>query len=98
MAEKENIDKLTEQVTSLKSLVIAVLKKTHETSELIDSNFDVLNNRIDELKVKIDSLAKTTGNEFEGVGGKLDTIQHELKKIEKVSRYSEEFENLLKIS
>lgn len=98
MSENKNLEELKTQILDLKSLVITVLKKSFETSELIDSNFEVLNERINELYNKIDCFEKATGKDFTGVGNKLDTIHHELKKIEKVSRYSEEFENLLKIS
>lgn len=98
MSDSQNFEDLKNQISDLKSLVITVLKKSVETSELIDSNFEVLSERIDAIDEKIEGLVKHAGQEFSAVGGKLDTIHHELKKIEKVSRYSEEYQNLLKIS
>lgn len=86
-----NNEELMNKINNLTEVVIDILKKTKETSETIDSNFEILN-------TKIDLLSKDTDKQLDNVGGKLDNIQSELKKIEKVSRYSEEYHNLLKIS
>lgn len=55
-----------------------------------DSNFEILNQ-------KLDNLRDISTTEFKGVGEKLGEIKNELNKIQKVSNYSEEYENLLSI-
>ncbi len=98
MSENQHYQKLEEQVTSLRSLVLTVLKKTIETAHTLDSNFEVLKGRMEDLENQIERVAVSTGQDLTKVDGKLDDIHSELKKIEKVSRYTEEFENLLKIT
>ena len=98
MSEGQESQNLEQQVEGLKSLVLTVLKKTIQTSHTLDSNFEILKEQIADIEKKIDQLAADTGQDLTSVDGKLDDIHSELKKIEKVSRYTEEFENLLKIS
>lgn len=61
------------------------------------NSFKVVNGRINILDIKLGSLAKNSDKNFDDVKGKLEKIQKEIGKIDKVSRYSEEYENLLKV-
>ena len=98
MSDNQEGLNLEQQVKSLRSLVLTVLEKTIDTSHTLDRNFEVLKSQIADIEVKLDKLPIDTGQDLTSVDGKLDDIHSELKKIEKVSRYTEEFENLLKIS
>lgn len=98
MAENQEDFNSQLEFNSLKNLVLSLLDETIKTSKTLDSNFEILKDRLAKIEAKVDKLSNTTGEEFENVDGKLDNIQIELSKIEKVSRYTEGFEDLLNLS
>lgn len=88
MADKpdleQRVDILEGKIDALIGLMLSISKRQVEAGKSIDSNFTVLND-------KIDSLAKMSSKEF-------GDIKVELTKIQEVSGYSQEYENLLKVS
>lgn len=85
--------RLTALETKLDSLISNFLTHSQhsvKSFKTTDGNFEIIN-------AKVDELIKSSNAEFEGVGEKLGEIKHELVKIQKVSNYSEEYENLLNI-
>lgn len=66
-------------------------KHSVKSFKATDDNFEIINQKVDELIIN-------SNKEFIGVGEKLGEIKHELIKIQKVSNYSEEYENLLSIA
>lgn len=88
MAEKPDLEKRVDtlelKIDTLIELAVSISKAQAGAGESIDSNFNILND-------KIDALAKMANREF-------GDIKFELTKIQKVSGYSKEYENLLKVS
>ena len=83
-------DNLEAKLDSLISSFISHSQHTMKSFKATDENFEIINQKVDEL-------ISSSNNEFKGVGKKLVEIKHELNKIQKVSNYTEDFENLLKI-
>lgn len=81
---EQRVESLEEKIDALIGLVVSISKTQVATGKTIDSNFDILNQ-------KIDNLSKMSSKEF-------GNIKIELKKIQDVSGYSEEYENLLRVS
>ncbi|REG93009.1 hypothetical protein [Flavobacterium aquicola] len=82
---------LEEKIDTLTKIILGVNTKVIEATKKIDENFEILDNKIDALQSQLDGL------HIESKTGFAD-VKHELKKIQKVSNYSEEYENLLKIA
>lgn len=81
---------LEAKLDSLISSFISHSQHTMKSFKATDENFEIINQKVDELIL-------SSNSEFKGVGKKLGEIKNELNKIQKVSNYTEEFENLLKI-
>lgn len=82
---------LETKLDSLISSFISHSQHSIKSFRATDENFEIINQ-------KVDLLITSSNNEFQGVGKKLVEIKQELSKIQKVSNYTEEFENLLKIA
>ncbi len=102
---EKRIEALESQMNDVKPALVALHKILHEAIQKIDSNFELLDNRLEnmenrlgKIENRLGGLEKTSSEEFESVGGKLDQLHVEVQKIQKVSNYSEEYENLLRIS
>lgn len=85
-------------VGSLRETILTMSKHSVQSFNTIDQNFDIFNENFEGVNTKLDKLVKDAADGFETVGGQLDGLHEEVKKIQKVSNYSEEYENLLKIS
>ncbi|WP_188051724.1 hypothetical protein [Flavobacterium sp. GP15] len=86
--------RLTALESKLDSLISSFLTHSQhsvKSFKATDNNFEIINE-------KVDALINNSNDEFKGVGEKLGEIKHELIKIQKVSNYSEEYENLLSIA
>jgi hypothetical protein len=86
-------NRLTALESKLDSLISTFLTHSQhsvKSFKATDENFEIINQKVDEL-------ITNSNTEFKGVGEKLGEIKHELIKIQKVSNYSEEYENLLSI-
>lgn len=88
---KEKFNTLEEMVSKLRDVLLSAHRHTVDSFGKVDENFEVIN-------AKIDKLIASSEDGFEDVGGKIDKLQTEIKKIQKVSNYPEEYENLLRIS
>lgn len=88
----------SDQIETLRKVILDMNKSMISSFHTIDTNFSAIELKLELLEKKIDSLTDTSSKEFEMVGGKLTEVKDELMKIQKVSNYSEEFENLLKVS
>lgn len=89
--EKERFDELEAQLKLVKELILSSINHNIDSFKKADANFELLN-------AKIDELAKSANVQFGQVGGKLDGIQKEIEKIQKVSNYTDEYENLLRVT
>jgi DNA anti-recombination protein RmuC len=89
---------LESKIEAVTKVVLDLIKTLHEAVSKIDANFEILEKRLDTIEAKIDNLETASYSEFKNVGGKLDELHVEAKKIQKVSNYTEQYENLLKIS
>ena len=65
--------------------------------DAMDKKIDGVENRLHTLEKKVDELAKQSDVSFTSVDGKLDHLTAEVAKIDKVSGYAEEYQNLLDI-
>lgn len=88
---EDRLDALEEIVKNLRDTLMNAHKHTVASFKTVDENFEIVN-------TKIDTLVASSEKGFDDVGGKIDDLQVEVKKIQKVSNYPEEYENLLKIS
>jgi len=88
---EERISKLEQKLDAFFELFISHAKHSIETREVVDKNFDVLDKKIETIKQKISALHQDTSDGF-------GEVKEELVKIQKVSNYQEEYENLLKIA
>lgn len=87
---ESKVDSLTVALENLRRFTI----NAHSHSV---NSFKISEGKIDILNIKLESLAKDSNKNFDDVKGKLEEIQNEIGKIDEVSRYSEEYENLLKV-
>ena len=92
------VEDQADQTESLRKSLLNLHKIVEHGFKVIDTNFENVDKRIDALEKKVDALSEHSSNEFKAVGGKLNNIEAEVMKIQKVSNYNEEYENLLKIS
>ncbi|HVD99615.1 MAG TPA: hypothetical protein VNB90_15510 [Cytophagaceae bacterium] len=77
--------------------VINLNKTQVEAYKKIDDNFDSIDKRLATLEESISKLTEDSESSFTTVGKKIDELKYEVHKIQKVSNYSEEYENLMKI-
>jgi hypothetical protein len=90
--------RLEGKIEDIRTAIVQLTKKMATAFEIVDKNFESLESRINVIDGKIDQLAQNSSKEFESVGDKLTDLKNEVTKIQKVSNYSEEYANLLKIS
>lgn len=81
---EEKISDIEVALENLRKVVVSMHKHMFESFERIDQNFEI--------------LRKTATDGFHNVDGQLGEIKTEIQKIQKVSNYPEEYENLLKVS
>lgn len=109
LALSARLDKSESQHEELRKVVIGLSKNMADSFKIIDQNFEALVKRMDIVEHKIDKLAEHAAEQFGSVDGKineiggilsdkLDELKVEVIKIQKVSGYSEQYENLLSIS
>ncbi len=68
------------------------------SNRAIDANFEIVNVKLNKLDLKVDKLGKSSNTEFGKVGKQLKEIKTEVHKIQRVSGYSDMFENLKVVS
>lgn len=95
---EQRIEKLEVLVSDLRDYIITTHKHSIRSFNTIDENFEIIKEKVGEIDVKVDALAQTSDKGFSEVGVKIDGLQFEVKKIQRVSNYGEEYENLLRIS
>lgn len=91
-------ESLDTQFKDAVKLLLYVHDTQKESLDKADKNFETLESRLKLLEDKVDSLSNNSSAGFQDVGGKIQELKVEVMKIQKVSNYSEEYENLLKIS
>ena len=85
---QHDVRELKETVNALKSLFLMSDRHTIKSFKRIDDNFEVVKKDLEDLK-------RDSDKSFDEVGNKLDDLHTEVMKIQKVSNYSEEYENLI---
>lgn len=91
----ENVE---EQMQKMESKLDALIKSFLGFSNHAVDSFKTTDENFELLQQKVDALSNDASTEFDKVGEKLSELKVEVLKIQKVSNYSEEYENLLKIS
>ncbi len=94
----KRVEEESKKTEDLRRVVIGISKSMSDSFKIIDLNFEGLAKRMDVVEQKIDSLTDHAEAQFGSVGEKLDELKVEVIKIQKVSGYSEQYENLLSIS
>jgi archaellum component FlaC len=84
---EQRISDLDETLKSVTAILISFQKHSSESFNKIDENFEVIKN-----------VLNNHSTNFNEVGGKLNELKDEVIKIQKVSNYQKEYENLLKIA
>ena len=86
-----------ELLESIRKGLINLSKTQVEAYKKIDENFDSIDQRLSGLEESLSKLTEDSESSFNTVGKKIDELKHEVHKIQKVSNYTEEYENLMKI-
>lgn len=94
---EDRVSRLEEKLNALIKLFVSHMNDSNDSSKRIDNNFKLVESQITIVSSKIDKLSSKSTKRFDEVGNKLGEIKEELQKIEKVSNYPEEYQNLLKI-
>lgn len=82
---EKRVEAIEQNLRSLITILVNISTKLEETNQKIDANFDLLKN--------LDSKSEKG---FKVVNSNLEDVKSELQKIQTVSNYTEEFENLLR--
>lgn len=98
ISQQGQLGSLEGRIEDLKQVVIDINQQMLRSFKIVDQNFEALDKKIDTVDKKVDILISESNQGFEKVGGQLNELQEEVSKIQKVSNYSQEYENLLKIS
>ncbi len=85
-------------VEDIRKAVLDLNKELLEGFKIIDSNFEAIGKKLDAIEVKVNHLSDSSEKEFNSVDGKLSELKNEVIKIQKISGYTEQYENLLKIA
>lgn len=93
MEDKEHLDFLE----NVRKALVDLNKSYIETSKIIDDNFESIDKRLVVIEESVKNLNDNSQNSFNTVGKKIDELKQEVHKIQKVSNYTEEYENLMKI-
>jgi DNA anti-recombination protein RmuC len=96
MASAENFS-IEEKFDNLTKVVLDLSKKMHAGFGKVDENFESIGYRLELIDKRIELLLKDSNDGFSTVGEKIDQLKQEVHKIQKVSNYTEEYENLLRI-
>jgi predicted nucleic acid-binding Zn-ribbon protein len=96
--ENDKLKELETNIEAIRSAVVSSHKAIMESFKIVDNNFAAIKDKIKVIDDKIDALAHSASKDFETVHGNLRDIKDELDKIEKVSKYSDEYANMLKIT
>lgn len=83
---EDKLRSLEEKINAISSTLLDFQKHSVASFNQIDQNFDA-----------IKAILNSHSNDLTDVDGKLTEIKEEVMKIQKVSNYHEEYENLLKI-
>jgi len=92
------MESLTSVVVDLSKTLLDAIKKTDENFGILEKRLETIECKMQVIENKIDHLDQSSSSEFRTVGGKIDHLHEEVQKIQKISNYSEQYENLLKIS
>jgi len=92
------VDEMDDKLDALIKAFLGFSNHAVESFKTTDANFGVLEQKVDALSVDVAALSSDSSSEFGKVGKQLSELKVEVLKIQKVSNYSEEYENLLKIS
>ena len=89
---------LNKELKDIKDLLGTGFTKVSNNFDSIVIQINTLHRKIDFLTKKVDLLEGTTNVGLEDVGLKLENLTDEITKISVVTRFSEEFENLNRLS
>jgi uncharacterized phage infection (PIP) family protein YhgE len=99
------VDTLEKNHNDLRVALLTAHKHSVASFGKIDSNFQNVTTGIDSIDAKVEILTKAHKEGLDGVehglnnlGTKVDELKGEVMKIEKVSNYTDEYENLLRIA
>ena len=96
--EENKLKDLESSIEDMRKFIVTSHKAMMDAFTVVDSNFDVIKEKVSNIDDKIDNLSKSSSTNFDEFGEHLKGIKAELMKIEKVSRYTEEYANILRIS
>ncbi len=85
-------------IEDVRKAVLDLSKELVEGFRITNTNFEAIGKRLDLIENKINNLSDSSAKEFNTVGGKLSELKEEVIKIQKISGYTEQYQNLLKIA
>ncbi|WP_127128376.1 hypothetical protein [Pseudoflavitalea rhizosphaerae] len=94
---ENNEEKKTELIDSLKTILSVVgngFTKVDHNFKTIKEQVDTLNSKVESLHNKLEELRGTTTHGLGDVGIKIEGLTEEISKINLVTQYGEQFENL----
>ena len=85
-------------IEDIRKAVLDLNKNMVEGFKVIDNNFETIEKRLDSIESNIAKLTTESTKGFDNVGDQITELKGEVVKIQKISGYSDQYENLLKIA
>lgn len=89
-----NFENINQRLDAITTEVVLLKKISNENLDGFSGKLDGVSGIIDGVSGKVDDVS----GKIDDVSGKIDYLTKEVQKIQKVSRYNEEFDNLLKLN
>ena len=91
---EKNLFTLSKEIIEVKELIGKGFQKVANNFDVIKKGIDSLHFKVDLLNKKVDSLEGSTSEGLEDVGLKLENLSEEISKINTVTQYDKQFDNL----
>lgn len=91
---EKKIDVLSAEIIALRESVSAGFVKANNNFNVIAVKLAALERQVNELNFKVDKLDTTTSVGFGEVGTKIESLTDEISKINAVTNYDDQYNNL----
>lgn len=94
MNEQQRIERLEDTMPQRVEVLQSLMKRMDTGFEKTDTNFKILNEKVNEIQNALEDHKGTTKSGFKAVTVHLDSIQESLENIQKASGFDEQMDNL----
>ena len=92
------VEVLANHVVRTHETILQGLEKVDENFVILHKNFEKVDENFSKIEKSIHSLKGNTSDGFQSVSSKLEDLKSEIKKINEVTRYEDEYANFLSIA